>query len=136
MFDNGVAAAMSSKTIRINASAVQAELQLSQAGQETVFAFLGGSSVDSLATPATYTIDWGDGTAQAPDIQVLYATGAALPADPSHTFTRATGNRRGAPDHPCASRQQRYRGQLAGWCLSWSNTRIPALTWGIGVYDR
>ena len=89
VFDNGVAAATSSQPITINPSAVQAELQSRGGRPFTVYAYLDGSSVDSLATPATYTIDWGDGTPQAPDIQTLHATGAALPADPSHKYAAA-----------------------------------------------
>jgi len=89
VFDNGVDAAHTSQQISINANTVQASVHGKITAPFTVTADLTGSSVDSAATAATYTIDWGDGTAQAPDTQTLKGVGSALPANPTHKYAAA-----------------------------------------------
>ncbi|ACU72432.1 PKD domain containing protein [Catenulispora acidiphila DSM 44928] len=91
VYNNGVAAAVASLPITINASTVQAALHLMPTAPYSVSANLAGSSVDVDAKAATYTIDWGDGTAQAPDTQTFHGVGATLPANPSHKYA-AAGN--------------------------------------------
>lgn len=89
VFDNGVDAAHTSQQITINANTVQASVHGEITAPFTVTADLTGSSVDSGATAATYTIDWGDGTAQTPDTQTLNGVGSTLPANPSHKYAAA-----------------------------------------------
>lgn len=89
VYNNGVQAAHTSQQITINANSVQASVHGKITAPFTVTADLTGSSVDGAATAATYTIDWGDGTAQAPDTQTLNGVGSTLPANPSHKYAAA-----------------------------------------------
>jgi putative cell wall-binding protein len=89
VFNNGVDAAHTSQQISINANTVQASVHGKTTAPFTVTADLTGSSVDGAATAATYTLDWGDGTAQTPDTQTLNGVGGTLPANPSHKYSAA-----------------------------------------------
>ena len=89
VFNNGTDAAHTSQQISINGNVVQAAVHGKVTAPFTVTADLTGSVVDSAATAATYTIDWGDGTAQAPDTQTLKGVGSALPANPAHKYAAA-----------------------------------------------